>query len=162
MTGPAARRLRSVPPDGTVPAVPDHRAEVARALLDRWFPVEPVIDDQVGGLLGRDGGRLQELHDDPRYLIGRLTQALSGLLAGDVPPMDATALLLAEAIDDAVTYRKKAGDCPQCGESVCPRCQPQWDKAAAYETLYPRLGLVGERPGTSPVPRRPHLAAVPR
>jgi hypothetical protein len=145
-----------------VPAAPDRRADVARALLDRWFPLEPVIDDQIGGLLGRDTGRLQELHADPRYLIGRLSQALSALLADPVPPMDATALLLAEAIDDAVAYRKDLGDCPQCGEGVCSRCQPQWDRAMAYETLYGRLGLIDERPDTSPAPRRPILWAVPR
>lgn len=37
---------------------------------------------------------LDELEADPRFVIGRLFQALTALLERDVPPMDATARLL--------------------------------------------------------------------
>jgi Fic family protein len=62
-------RLHIAPPANTIP---DDRARLARALLDRWFPVHPVLDDQALAILGDDLAALEELERDPRYLIGRL------------------------------------------------------------------------------------------
>jgi hypothetical protein len=139
-------RLHIAPPANTIP---DDRARLARALLDRWFPVHPVLDDQALAILGDDMAALEELERDPRYLMGRLSQALTALLAREVPPLDATAQLLSEAIDDARRYRRRVcSNCPP--EGVCGRCAPDWRRAEAYEALWRELGLVGELPRPRP------------
>ena len=97
-------RLYLVPADGPVR---DDRAAVARALLDRWYPICPVLTDQAMASLGDDLAAIEGLENDPRYLIGRLSQALTALLERDVPPLDATAQLLSEAIEDATNYRRR-------------------------------------------------------
>jgi hypothetical protein len=131
--------------------IPDTRAAVARALLDRYVSIEPVIDNQAIGALGFDlpaSRKLDELHSDPRYLIGLLFQALTALLAEDVPPMDATAQLLGEAIGDAMQYRyDRAFACPCGGE--CDRCLAEGRKALAYEGLWDQLGIIGDLPKPS-------------
>jgi hypothetical protein len=101
-------------------------------------------------------GAVEELESDPRYLIGRLSQALTALLEREVPPLDAISQLLAEAIEDATRYRRRVCDkCPP--EGLCVRCAPDWRRAEAYEALWRELGLIGE------VPRpRPSLKAVTR
>lgn len=135
-------RLRIAPP---AESVPDDRARVARALLDRCFPVHPVLEDQALSILGDDMAGLEELEHDSRYLIGRLSQALTALLAREVPPLDATAQLLSDAIEDATRYRRRV--CSSCpSEGVCGRCAPDWRRAAAYEALWRELGLIGELP----------------
>lgn len=53
----------------------------------------PLLDNQAPGHLG-DSPALDELEAYPRFVIGRLFQALTALLERDVPPMDATARLL--------------------------------------------------------------------
>ena len=70
-------RLRLADPAAPLP---DDRAAVARALLDRYVPVDPsVLHYQVLAPIGWSSlGELHELERDPRYLIGRLAQALSG------------------------------------------------------------------------------------
>src|SRR5262245_24712354 len=73
---------------------PDTRVSVALALLR---PIEPILDNATTNALCPDGidtAPADELATDPRYIIGRLHQALTALLAADVPPMDATAVLL--------------------------------------------------------------------
>lgn len=95
-------RLCAVPPGH----IPDDRATIARALLARYAPAGPVITDEMLAWLGWDAAALSEIESDPRYLIGRLTQALSALLAKDVPPPDATGQLLIEAITDAIAHRQ--------------------------------------------------------
>ena len=58
--------------------VPDSRASVARALLDRWFPIDTPRSDQMLTVLCPDGissENFRKLENDPRYLIGRLQQA---------------------------------------------------------------------------------------
>jgi len=139
----ARPRLRLADP---APPAPDTRASVARALLDRWFPVDAPRADQALQLLDPDGrttDNYRELDNDPRYLIGRLQQALTALLQADVPPMDATGQLLGQAIKDAVDYRRRT--CPACpAEGVCAKCWPDWQQAAAYEALWSELGIVGE------------------
>ena len=127
-------------------AVPDTRASVARALLDRYLPVTPPVDDQALTMLNPDGGmgeKFRELENDPRFLIGRLMQALTALLSADIPPMDATAQLLGQAIQDAVAYRRRT--CPQCApEGICARCWPNWAQASAYEGLWLELGVIAD------------------
>ena len=105
-------------------------------------------------MLNPDGGmaeRYRELASDPRYLIGLLSQALTALLAADIPPMDATAELLAEAVADAITHRRRT--CPACpddGSGICAKCWPSWLQANAYEGLALSLGIICE-------PRPPQL-----
>ena len=142
------RRLRLAPPAGELP---DNRAAVARALLDRYMPIEPVISNQAMGALGFDraaAGKFEELRDDPRYILGRLFQALTALLQAEVPPMDATAQLLAEAISDAVSYRMDRALACRCGDE-CGRCLAEGRKAQAYEGLWDALGIIGELPKPS-------------
>jgi hypothetical protein len=139
-------RLYLVPADGSVR---DDRAVVARALLDRWFPICPVLTDQAMASLGDDLAAIEGLGNDPRYLIGRLSQALTALLERDVPPLDATAQLLSEAIEDAANYRRRVcRDCPP--DSFCARCAAGWRKAERYEGLWRDLGLIGELPRPRP------------
>jgi hypothetical protein len=142
----STRRLRLAEPDEPLP---DDRARVARALLG---PVNPVLDNEAYVI---DDAEWREIRNDPRYLIGRLQQALTALLEREVPPLNATERLLAEAITDAIAYRKQAR-CPAgCGD-ICDRCRPDWDKAEAYEALYRSLGIIDELPrplqGLSVVP----------
>jgi hypothetical protein len=80
-------RLRAVPPARTVR---DERAEIARALLTRYAPLWPVISDEMLSFLGHDQEKQEQLEQDPRYIIVRLTQALSALLDKEVPPPDKT------------------------------------------------------------------------
>jgi hypothetical protein len=135
-------RLRLAPPAAELP---DTRAAVARALLERYVPVEPVISDEMLAFLGWDIPKLNEIESDPRYLIGRLTQALAALLAEDVPPLDATATLLTGAIRDAMAYRQRT--CPKCGpDLVCAECEPGWQLAHRYWSLYGQLGLIENLP----------------
>lgn len=135
-------QLRIAPPAAPLP---DDRARVARALLDRCAPIYPVLADQSLVHLGDDGAAVDELESDPRYLIGRLQQALTALLAQETPPLDATATLLAEAIEDAISYRERCcANCPPDG--FCAKCAPSWRKAAEYEALWRELGLIGEIP----------------
>jgi hypothetical protein len=142
-------RLRLVPPG----EVPDGRAAVAQALLG---PVNPLLSNQALAVLGDDLDAARELEADPRFVIGRLFQALTALLEQDVPPMDATAQLLDEAIRDAIEYRQT--ECPKCPpEDICPSCAVNWRKAERYVGLYDALGVIGEKPG-----RRTDLKAVDR
>jgi hypothetical protein len=150
-------RLRLAPPAAELP---DTRAAVARALLDQYAPILPVLDDQASGILrcfeSANPAKLDQLQSDPRYIIGRLFQALTALLKQDVPPMDATASLLNEAIRDGIEYRLgRSSACP-CG-AECDRCAADGAKALAYEGLYDALGIIGEFPGP-----RAQLRAVDR
>jgi hypothetical protein len=145
------RRLRLADP---AEPVPDTRASVARALLDRWCPVDPPRSDQALTTLDPDGegnANWSALENDPRYLIGRLQQALTALLQAEVPPMDATAQLLGQAIADAISYRRHT--CPRCpddGAGICASCWQDWRQANAYEALWSELGIVDERPPPKP------------
>jgi hypothetical protein len=137
-------RLRVVQP---ADPPPDDRVQVARELLRRYAPTEPVVLDEALAFLGWNTPALTELQSDPRYQIGRLTQALSALLRVDVPPPDAVGRLLIEAIGDAIHYRQI-----QCCGGECEKCRPEWIKADLYMSLYGQLGLIEEWPV-----RRPEL-----
>jgi hypothetical protein len=47
-----------------------------------------VLDDQASVMHGDDADALRQLESDPRYLIGRLQQALTALLKCDTPPLE--------------------------------------------------------------------------
>ena len=142
---PQRPRLRLAEPAAEIP---DTRAAVARALLDRYFPVDNVIADNMLHNLRGDMDAFREMESDPRYLIGRLQQALTALLQRDTPPLDATMTLLAEAIADAIAYRSH--HCPKCpGEEPCADCTEDYNRAGRYEGLWRELGTLGELPKPS-------------
>src|SRR5712691_7012367 len=136
---------------------PDTRVSVAMALLG---PIRPLLDLTMTDALCQDGhdtSRADELESDPRYIIGRLHQALTALLAGDIPAPDATAVLLAEALHDAISYQER--DCPQCGlAGSCGACWKHWRKASQYRALAVDLGVIETAPVQVPVPAPLRLA----
>jgi hypothetical protein len=117
------------------PAVP-----VALALLDRCWP------DTTAPDAAAPAGALAALASDRRYLVGRFQQALSVLLAADLPPMDPVTSLLSQALDDALAWREHRGrpcaDCP--GDDLCPACAADCDLADRYHALARSLGAVGD------------------
>ena len=114
------------------PGGPGHPVPVALALIDRQWPACPALADTVA-----------ELESDPRYLIGRLQQALTCLLAEDLPPMDAQTSLLSEALADAIAWRQHQDrPCQHCGQSLCGPCDADWDRADRYHELARALGAV--------------------
>ncbi|HET9898454.1 MAG TPA: hypothetical protein VFQ44_26290 [Streptosporangiaceae bacterium] len=135
------KAVRSLHPASGLPATPGIRVSVALALLG---PINPWLDDLTTHVLGG----IQPMHDlesDPRYVIGRLHQALTSLLTSEIPPMDETSRLLSEAIDDALTCRRTT--CTTCvPERMCAACRRDWRKADEYETLFGQLGLIADSP----------------
>jgi hypothetical protein len=121
-------------PDGPIP--------VALALLDRRRPLTPALADTAGHRA------MAALEADPRYVIGRLHQALTDLLTGDLPPADAPTSLLSQALSDAIAWRyHQCRPCGHCAQSLCKTCATNWDQADRYHALALTLGAVGERPG---------------
>jgi hypothetical protein len=121
---------------------PDRPVCLALTLLDGHWPVSPALSDQA------DASSIRELEEDPRYLIGRLQQALTTLLSSVLPPMDSTTSLLAQAIADAIAWRRHDGrhPCPLCADSLCPACSADWDQSDRYHALARTLGAVGTPP----------------
>ncbi len=114
---------------------------LAVALLNSSWPPEGFLP----GISGRVPG------DDRRYLIGRFQQALSVLLAGDLPPMDAPTALLSQSLGDAIAWREHVGrDCPDCGRSLCAACAADAGQADRYHALARALGAVGDLPAARP------------
>ena len=127
------------------PAAP---VPVALALIDRRWPPVPALSARPGA------EALARLAADPRYLAGRLQQALTVLLADPPPPSDSLTALLSQALADAVTFRlHHRGPCDQCDDGLCPACSADWDQADHYHELARALGATGTRPG--PNPREP-------
>ena len=119
---------------------------IALALLDQHWPAIPALTDCPGA------ESLARLETDRRYLVGRLQQALTTLLAADLPPMDPQTALLSQAIDDALAWRLHTGrPCARCGDSLCGECSADWDQADRYHELARALGALGDRP-SSPRP----------
>jgi hypothetical protein len=115
---------------------------VALALLDRRWPAGPPLTDAAGTAAS---GALTGLEADPRYLIGRLQQALTALLSADLPPMDGMTSLLSAALADAIAWRQHRGrPCHGCGPSLCEPCNADWDQADRYHALARALGAVGD------------------
>jgi hypothetical protein len=124
--------------DGPVP--------IALALLDRQWPVSPPLADTAGASTP-GAGAATALESDPRYLIGRLQQALTTLLATDLPPMDAQTSLLSQALADAIAWRHHdSRPCRRCGPSLCGPCNADWDQAGRYHALARALGAIGDLP----------------
>jgi hypothetical protein len=132
-------------------AAPASPIPVALALLnDRW-PASPAPDSAA------PSGALAALQRDPRYLIGRFQQALSVLLAAELPPMDPLTSLLSGALCDAVAWREHQGrPCAACtGNDVpCAACAADWDLADRYHALARALGAVAD---PAPPPDGDHL-----
>ncbi len=118
---------------------PSHAISVARALLDRRWPDSPTLAEEAGSEAAI------ALERDPRYVIGRLQQALTALLAAGLPPMDPQTGLLSQAIADAIAWRRhEARPCPKCAESLCGPCNTDRDQADRYHALARALGAVGD------------------
>jgi hypothetical protein len=123
------------------PSRHDDPVPVALALLDRQWPDGPALAEEAG----LDAATA--LERDPRYVIGRLQQALTALLAADLPPMDAQTSLLSRALADAIAWRRHQDrPCPRCAESLCDPCNADWDQADRYHVLARALGAVGDIP----------------
>jgi hypothetical protein len=118
---------------------------VALALLDRWWPENPALDDQPRA------DELSDLESNPRFLIGRLQQAMTTLMSGDLPPMDQQTELLSQAIGDAISWRLHDGrPCAHCADELCGPCEADWDQADRYHALARALGAIADPPPTKP------------
>jgi hypothetical protein len=114
---------------------------LAMALLDRQWPEVASLAEQPGA------DALAGLRGHPRYVIGRLQQALTTLLAGELPAMDSQTALLSQAPADAIAWRLHYDRFfPRCGESLCEQCGSDWDQADRYHALARSLGAVGDVP----------------
>lgn len=147
------------------PPRPDGAVPLALALLERTWPAAPQLADAVGAAtIGSDA--VTALEANPRYLIGRFQQALTALLATDLPSMDPPTGLLSHALADAIAWRQHQDrPCPRCADSLRDPCNADWDQADRYHALARALGAVGNPPPPRPrrSPRRSSLArAFPR
>jgi hypothetical protein len=127
---------------------PGHPVSLVLALLDeRWPPIAALDDSPPGDVLAK-------LASDPRYLVGRLQQAMTVLLADDLPPVDPQSALLSQALDDALAWRTHQNrHCAQCGErydELCDQCTADYDQASRYHDLARALGVVGDAPCAGP------------
>src|SRR5580704_17410748 len=117
---------------------------VALALLEQHWPSCPALEDSI------DTRAPVGLERDPRYLIGRLQQALTVLLEQDLPPMDAQTALLSQALGDALAWRSHEGRpcaaCDQAGEDFCDPCAADSAQADRYHELARALGAVDDWP----------------
>jgi len=131
-----SRDPESTPPDDTT-AGP---VSVALALLEQHWQSCPALEDSI------DTQAPAGLERDPRYLIGRLQQALTVLLEQDLPPMDTQTALLSQALGDALAWRTHEGrpcaGCDQSGENFCVSCAADWAQADRYHELARALGAV--------------------
>ena len=157
------------------PAASGSTVPVALALLDRWWPEIPALVDQPRA------DELAGLESNPRFAIGRLQQALTMLMSGNLPAMDAQTKLLSEAIADAIAWRLHDDrPCPSCADRLCERCKADWDQADRYHALARALGAMGDRLPAEPTmscqssgtplmasgvirltPRQPDLCQIP-
>jgi hypothetical protein len=123
----------------------DEPVSVAVALLDRHWPASPPLADIAGA--STSASAVAALQSDPRYVMGRLQQALTALLAVDLPPMDAQTALLSQALIDAIAWRRHDGrPCRDCGVSLCESCNADGDQVDRYHALARALGAVGGGP----------------
>ena len=127
---------------------PGHPVSLVLALLDkRWPPIAALDDSPPGDVLAK-------LASDPRYLVGRLQQAMTVLLADDLPPVDPQSAVLSQALDDALAWRTHQDrHCAQCDErydELCEQCTVDYDQASRYHELARALGVVGDAPCAAP------------
>jgi hypothetical protein len=107
---------------------------------------QPAPADTVGAS-ATAASSVTALETDPRYIIGRLQQAITMLLSADPPPMDAQTSLLSAALADAIAWRRHQDrPCPHCGQSLCGPCNADWDQADRYHALARALGAIGDPP----------------
>jgi hypothetical protein len=110
----------------TTPSRPDDPVPVALALLDRHWPDGPPLAEAAGS------DTVAALERDSRYVIGRLQQALTALLAADLPPMDYQTSLLSQAITDAIAWRQHNGrPCPAAQSLYATRATPTGTRPTA-------------------------------
>jgi len=114
---------------------------VALALIDQRWPSVPALSTIAGN------GALTRLDNDPRYLVGRLQQAINVLMAPDLAPADQMTLLVSQAISDALSWRLRddRDPCRHCGDEMCPACSADWEQADRYHELARTLGAVANR-----------------
>jgi hypothetical protein len=127
---------------------PHSPVSLVLALLDQRWPSIAALDDSPAGNV------LAKLASDPRYLTGRLQQAMTVLLADDLPPVDPQSALLSQALDDALAWRTHQDrHCAQCDErrdELCAQCTADYDQASRYHELACALGVVGDVPCAAP------------
>jgi hypothetical protein len=123
---------------------PGHPISLVLALLDQRWPSIAALDDSPAG------GVLAKLASDPRYLLGRLHQAMTVLLADDLPPVDPQSALMSQALDDALAWRthqdRHCAQCDKLRDELCDQCNADYDQASRYHELARALGLVGDIP----------------
>jgi hypothetical protein len=127
---------------------PGHLVSLVLALLDqRWPPIAALDDSPPGDVLAK-------LASDPRYLVGRLQQAMTVLLAENLPPVDPQSAVLSQALDDALAWRTHQDrHCARCDErrdELCDQCTVDYDQASRYHELARALGVVGDAPCAVP------------
>lgn len=125
-----------------------HPISLVLALLDqRWPPIASLDDSPAGDVLAK-------LANDPRYLVGRLQQAMAVLLADDLPPVDPQSALLSQALEDALAWRthqdRRCAQCDELRDELCDQCNADYDQASRYHELARALGVVGDIPGATP------------
>jgi len=142
------------------PTPRDQPVAVALALIDHRWPPAPTVATIA------DEQALTRLEDDPRYLIGRLQQAINMLMAPELAPADPLTALLSQAISDAQSWRlhEDRRPCPRCGDDLCPACSADWDQADRYHELARALGATANppRPQHNPPLHQPADAAAAR
>jgi hypothetical protein len=141
------RHVEAVMTDSTAHE-PQSPVSLVLALLDERWPSIAALDD------GPAGDILVKLASDPRYLVGRLQQAMTVLLADDLPPVDPQSALLSQALDDALAWRTHQDrHCAQCDElrdELREQCNADYDQASRYHELARALGVVGDSPCAVP------------
>jgi hypothetical protein len=128
---------------------PCSHSSLVLALMDERWPSIAALDDSPAGDV------LAKLASDPRYLVGRLQQAMTVLLADNLPPVDPQSALLSQALDDALAWRTHQDRrCPECGDEwrddLCDQCTADYDQANRYHELARALGVVGDIPSAGP------------
>jgi hypothetical protein len=130
--------------DGRVIDTTTGQVGVALALLEQHWPSCPALEDSI------DTRAPAGLEGDPRYLIGRLQQALTVLLEQDLPPMDAQTALLSQALGDALAWRthesRPCATCDENGDDFCADCAADWAQADRYHELARALGAIDDWP----------------
>jgi hypothetical protein len=126
---------------------PGHTISLVLALLDERWPSIAALDDSPAGDV------LAKLASDPRYLVGRLQQAMTVLLAGDLPPVDPQSAVLSQALEDALAWRthqdRRCARCDELRDELCDECNADYDQADRYHELARALGVVGDVPCTA-------------
>jgi hypothetical protein len=84
-----------------------------------------------------------------------MQQAMTVLLADNLPPVDPQSALLSQALGDALAWRThKDRRCAECGDDwrddFCEQCTADCEQANRYHEPARALGVVGDIPGAGP------------